>query len=717
MKLTPEQLRQFLRDGYVVVPNLLSAEQLELLKAETEPMHARFAPPSAPPAGVHLSWEPTAPPRLQQILNAELVSPTLNAALRSPEVLDVVTDLLGPDLALFESKFLMKASRVGGEIPWHQDFSYWWSLTNAPQQVSCLVAIDDADEENGCLRVLPGSHRRGLLPHDVNARTFSKTLRPGSFDPSKTIALPTRGGTAVIFGPLLVHGSSANTSPRERRSLTMVFTVSGLGVPEREVLRSRTAKAPAGWLPALPAFTGDGPHGGQCRSNYRRRELWALAISRVNDPSRTWVEVDERAGDSLDFFAARKPAGTRLVRFERVLQSTTNRDDVEVVEELPADLGTIGLLHLDGEVYAPLARALEAVAPHVGEGTVLIVDDALDPALDAVHEAATRAGWKLSALARADRQVVFVVGEAAAVEWKAVTQGIVLAAAGAASEAPAPPASPIAGRLSTVMTNRVWPALKAPAMREFFPLDRIPCVHGPGPREAHCGTHARRRELWRAAIALIEDPARTWCEFGVGQGESLDWFAMNKPREARLVGFDSFEGIPEPWHAHPAGQWASKVYVSNRPDVEIVTGPFAKTLADAGVVAKLGERIGFLHVDCDLYSSTRTVLEGLRGKIGAGTVIVFDEMYSYPGWWEHEAKAFQERVVADRWRFEYIGRADFQVAVRVVSVGDGPAWTCRGAEEHRPVALGVSFDPVQVGREKESLVEKVARKVKRVLGV
>ena len=723
MKLGPAELARFLEDGYLVVEGLLSPEQLEALRRDTAPLHESMAA-SAPDPAVRLSWEPTPPGeprRLQQVLNAEVVSPTLHALVRSQPVLEVAEALIGPDLALFETKFLMKASRLGGEIPWHQDFAYWVQLTDAPHQISCLVAIDDADEENGCLMVIPGSHRQGLLPHRVNARTFSRTLPDELVDRAKAVTLPTKGGTGVIFGPFMVHGSGPNRSPRERRSMTMVFTAAGLGVPQRELLRERPSRAPEGWLPAsLPMFVGKGPHGGQCQSNYRRRELWKLAASRVADAARPWLEVDCGAGDSLEWFAARKPAATPLWRRERVLHSRSNRDDVRVVGSLAGvDLASpLGLLHVDGEVYGDLHEPLAEAARRVGEGTVIVLDDALDAqgrptaAADALHAALATQPLPLKWIARADRAALGVLSaaEVAPAAWTPTVSEIQL------SPRPAPPPPPpppphllekLGDRVHQVLVRRVWPRLAAPGLESFFPVDEIPHVTGPGPRWGHCATHARRRELWRAAIALIADPTLAWCEFGVGEGESLDWWSLHKPREAPLLGFDWFEGIPEAWHTHAAGQWKSAEYVPNRPDLTIVRGLFEKTLSDPAVLSRLGRQIGLLHVDCDLYSSTKTILTSLSSRLLPGTVIIFDELYGYPAWHDHEIRAFRNHAESARWNFEYIGRADYQVAVRILSVGERHAVSVRLAPAHAmPPGLTFAVEPRRT----------LASRVKRLFG-
>jgi hypothetical protein len=190
----------------------------------------------------------------------------------------------------------------------------------------------------------------------------------------------------------------------------------------------------------------------------------------------------------------------------------------------------------------------------------------------------------------------------------------------------------------------------------------------------------------------VIDRSLSWCEFGVGQGETLDWFALHKPRQNVLFGFDTFRGLPEPWLIYPAGHWRSADYVSHREDVVIVKGRFEETLSDEKVCRRLGSQIGLVHVDCDLYSSTQAVFTKIGRLIGAGTLIIFDEFCGYPGWEEGEAKAFWEFVGQAGVDFEYVARADYQVLVRVLGTGRRARWTIRNVA-YRSGAPGVAVEP------------------------
>jgi hypothetical protein len=121
-----------------------------------------------------------------------------------------------------------------------------------------------------------------------------------------------------------------------------------------------------------------------------------------------------------------------------------------------------------------------------------------------------------------------------------------------------------------------------------------------------------------------------------------------------LYGFDSFEGLPEHWRTgFSDGKFKLKRLPKVRRNVELIKGWFNDTLPD--FLKKHNEPISFLHIDCDLYSSTRTVFEYCKDRIVSGTVIVFDDYFNYPGWENGEHKAFMEFIDATGLHYKYIG--------------------------------------------------------------
>jgi hypothetical protein len=158
-------------------------------------------------------------------------------------------------------------------------------------------------------------------------------------------------------------------------------------------------------------------------------------------------------------------------------------------------------------------------------------------------------------------------------------------------------------------------------------------------------------------------------EFGVATGRTLNHFARLMPNK-HIHGFDSFQGLPEDWTSRmPRGFFKRRQYPKVAENTYLYVGWFDATLP-MWKVRYADSPILLLHIDCDLYSSTKTVLTELRENIVVGTVIIFDEYMNYPGWQQDEFRAWKEFVRDYDIQYEYIGRVSRhqQVAVRVTAV-------------------------------------------------
>ena len=155
-------------------------------------------------------------------------------------------------------------------------------------------------------------------------------------------------------------------------------------------------------------------------------------------------------------------------------------------------------------------------------------------------------------------------------------------------------------------------------------------------------------------------------EFGVYKGASLNALASRVP--GPVYGFDSFEGLPEAWFGKfEQGYWRVGRLPRVRKNAALITGWFKDTLP--AFLAQHPGPCALVHVDCDLYSSTDTVLRGLADRLVSGTVLVFDEFFNYPGWTQDgEYRAFMEFTAARGCAFEYLGycHRSEQVAVRLL---------------------------------------------------
>jgi hypothetical protein len=162
-----------------------------------------------------------------------------------------------------------------------------------------------------------------------------------------------------------------------------------------------------------------------------------------------------------------------------------------------------------------------------------------------------------------------------------------------------------------------------------------------------------------------------YLEFGVFTGGTIRYIAKRIGKRI-IHGFDSFEGFAEVWSGFSLGKKAFDVkgQLPKVPDnVRLHRGYF-----DASLPKWLADNPGpvaFMHVDCDLYSSTKTVLDLLAPRLVNGSVILFDEYFNYPNWEQHEFKAFQEFVTAHGFKYTYLAFARQQVVVQITSTAAG----------------------------------------------
>jgi ectoine hydroxylase-related dioxygenase (phytanoyl-CoA dioxygenase family) len=223
--LSPSELASYRERGYLLKRGLFGTSLAAELSREIEELHEKMV--RQVPQGVHLSWEQDLaagrPPRIRQLMHSEKVSPIIDAMSRSSEILDIMQALIGPDIYLFHSKLMMKAAHDGSFTPWHQDWGYWQHESKEPSHVNCMLFIDRADAENGSIRFVEGSHLNGAAVHKDFASDSFRLGLDGGLDAYEATLLEMDPGDAVFFGPLVIHGSGPNLSPRDRRANTFAY--------------------------------------------------------------------------------------------------------------------------------------------------------------------------------------------------------------------------------------------------------------------------------------------------------------------------------------------------------------------------------------------------------------------------------------------------------------------------------------------------------------
>ena len=154
--------------------------------------------------------------------------PELLDFLLSDEVLDVVEPLVGPDIALWSSHFISKDPYTGRATPWHEDSSYWnGRFSSYDRIVTVWLALEGpSNRENGCMRVVPGSHLAGgfsenYVPTDMSVQTFHAEI--ADVQESQAVDFELQRGEFSLHDGRIVHGAKPNTSPMRRTGYTMRY--------------------------------------------------------------------------------------------------------------------------------------------------------------------------------------------------------------------------------------------------------------------------------------------------------------------------------------------------------------------------------------------------------------------------------------------------------------------------------------------------------------
>ena len=205
--LTSSEIEQYHRDGFVTPDFCLDEETLDDIREA----HARL---------VHRY------PEFSDYCSALLAYDTwFLTVARRPEILDLVEQVIGSDFALWNSSFFAKPAKVGTRTPWHQDGEYWPIEPLATCTV--WIALDASTTKNGCLRVIPGSHKsKQLAKHsrsDAPNIALNLELDKAEFDESEAVDIVLQPGEISLHDVYLYHGSEPNLSDHPRRGMTLRY--------------------------------------------------------------------------------------------------------------------------------------------------------------------------------------------------------------------------------------------------------------------------------------------------------------------------------------------------------------------------------------------------------------------------------------------------------------------------------------------------------------
>ncbi|MES2391601.1 MAG: phytanoyl-CoA dioxygenase family protein [Acidobacteriota bacterium] len=225
----------FERDGFVVVPDVFTGDELATLSNEVDRVvegRAEYLPAE------QLVYEPnTEPPRVRNAFHLHHYSDIFLKAAKNPELLELLGSILGKPLRLYASQVFAKPALVGSIVPSHQDMPYW--PFEPYEMISAWIAMDDSTIENGCVRHVAGSHKLGILPHapsGVVGNSLSVVEDPRLKELTE-VPVEVRKGSVILHHCLTVHRSEPNRSPKPRRGLIYVYMSDQVRVTDPSKLR------------------------------------------------------------------------------------------------------------------------------------------------------------------------------------------------------------------------------------------------------------------------------------------------------------------------------------------------------------------------------------------------------------------------------------------------------------------------------------------------
>lgn len=208
--LSPRQLADFERDGYLVVPALVDAARLAALQAA----HTELVTGWADTLGVPVDEYTRV---VSQWTGLHLSHPVFAEQVRHPAVIAAARQLLDSPVQLFHDHLISKPAHASSTIPWHQDYPFW--PVDRPRALSCWLALDDVPAEAGAMRFMPGAHREGEQP----PVDFLRAPKVWGAREASACAVPVKAGDCIFHHCLSWHTSPPNQTAGPRRAYIAIL--------------------------------------------------------------------------------------------------------------------------------------------------------------------------------------------------------------------------------------------------------------------------------------------------------------------------------------------------------------------------------------------------------------------------------------------------------------------------------------------------------------
>ncbi len=245
LRLSAGERRAWIEDGFFLRERVLSPDEVADLRAAAERVVAIAIREAEHPdadyavdgnryleaAGATIQLEHRQGSATVRVIEPfHHLDPRFDTVLDDPRIAEPMRDLVGSEhIALFTDKLNLKRPREGSGFGYHQDSPYWaFHCAHLDRLPNVMVLLDDASPENGCLQVIRGSHRHGLLPGREGEGTLGPLFTaPSAFDERQAVPAAAPAGSMLFFSPHIVHGSKPNNSDLSRRVFVLTYQPGG----------------------------------------------------------------------------------------------------------------------------------------------------------------------------------------------------------------------------------------------------------------------------------------------------------------------------------------------------------------------------------------------------------------------------------------------------------------------------------------------------------
>ena len=193
------------RNGFIVIPDLISAKECDTLKTEARRVLDRN---SSQDRSVYV--------------HVAVASPMFRALAEDPRLVGILKPVMPHGVMFLSDKLVYKAADKTFPTPWHIDAYYW---RNTRPKLSVWIPLDDATAENGTLTVVPGSHKRDwrMVKMSLPSGEFGHGIEKGEWNDGDVVTCDIKRGTAIVFSDRLVHGSTPNTAGKDRYAIISTY--------------------------------------------------------------------------------------------------------------------------------------------------------------------------------------------------------------------------------------------------------------------------------------------------------------------------------------------------------------------------------------------------------------------------------------------------------------------------------------------------------------